>query len=81
MMQDASIGVTDDVLTHISDSLNSLKDGQFKEKFSDEDKKWLDLIHPERNPTIDLACMGLQAMLKKKGMRVFSQVASYAELG
>ena len=77
MAQDASIGVTNDVLTHVNESLKALREGNFKTKFEEGDEKMLQLIHIGKNDLVDLTCAGLQATLRKRG----GQVASYANLG
>ena len=77
MAQDASIGVTNDVLAHVNDSLTAIKEGNFKAKFETEDEKMLELIHAGKNQLLDLTCAALQATLRKKG----GQIASYANLG
>ena len=70
MQSDASLGVVDEVLTHINDAMTTLQNGQLKDKFTDEDEKWLEIIHSGRNPLVDLACDALQAGLKAKGGQI-----------
>ena len=38
MASDASIGIVDDVFSHITDALTAVKENQFKEKFTEEDE-------------------------------------------
>ena len=45
MELDASLGVVDEVLQHISDAKATLKNDLFKSKFKEDDEKWLEIIH------------------------------------
>ena len=50
----------------ITESCKAVKANRFEDLFSEDDKKWLDIIEQGRNEFTDFACESLLAALKKK---------------
>lgn len=64
MEEDAEVGQVNEVLTHINEAKLILEKGKLEDQFTEEDRKWQEIIYEGKNAFVDLACEGLLAKLK-----------------
>lgn len=64
MEADAEVGQVSEVLTHINEAKQILEKGKLEDQFSEEDRRWQEIIYEGKNAHVDLACEALLARLK-----------------